>query len=77
MVETQQLPDIEKIDSKDDIFCLKWSINNGRTKICFNFQTDTDKENTIIYLYRNNKYLKDTVMELKLTEHKKLLARRV
>ena len=26
LVETQQLPDIEKADSKDEISCLKWTI---------------------------------------------------
>ena len=26
LVETQQLPDIEKVDSKDEISCLKWTI---------------------------------------------------
>ena len=38
LVETQQLPDIEKIDSKDGISCLKWTIYNGRRKVCINFQ---------------------------------------
>ena len=26
LVETQQLPDIENVDSKDEISCLKWTI---------------------------------------------------
>ena len=26
VVEMQQLPDIEKIDSKEEISCLKWTI---------------------------------------------------
>ena len=43
LVETQQLPDIQKADSKDEISCLKWTIYNGRRKVCINFQTDTDK----------------------------------
>ena len=30
LVETQQLPDIEDVDSKDEISCLKWTIYNGR-----------------------------------------------
>ena len=30
LVEIQQLPDIEKVDSKDEISCLKWTIYNGR-----------------------------------------------
>ena len=76
-VETQQMPDIEKVDSKDEISCLKWTIYNGGRKVCISFQTDTDKVNIVVCRYRNNKYLKDTEMDLKLTEHKKLLAKRV
>ena len=74
LVETQQLPDIEKVDSKDEI---SWTVYNGRGKVCINFQTDTDKVNVVAYRYRNNTYLKDTELELKLTEYKKLLAKRV
>ena len=68
VVETQQLPDIENSDSKDDISCLKWTIYNGSKKVCINFQTATDKVNIVVYRYRNNRYLKDTEMDLKLTE---------
>ena len=32
LVETQQLPDIEKVDSKDEISCLKWSILKRQEK---------------------------------------------
>ena len=77
LVETQQLPDIEKADSKDEISCLKWTFHNGRRKVCINFQTDTEKVNIVVYRYRNSTYLKDTEMDLKLTEYKKLLAKRV
>ena len=77
LVESQQLPDIEKVDSKDEIFCLNWTIYNGRGKICINFQTDTDKVNIVVYRYRNSTFLKDTEIDLKLTEYKKLLAKRV
>ena len=77
LVETQQLPDIEQVDSKDEISCLKWTIYNSRTKVCINFQTHADKVNIVTYRYRNNMYLKDTEMDLKLTENKKLFARRV
>ena len=77
LVETQQLPDFEKTDSKDEISCLKWTIYNGRRKVCINFQTDTDKKSIVVYRYRNNTYLKDTEMDLKLTEYKRLLAKRV
>ena len=77
LVETQQLPGIERTDSKDEISCLKWTIYNGRGKVCINFQTDADKVNIVVYRYRNNTYLKATELELKLTEYKKLLAKRV
>ena len=49
LVETQLLPDIEKVDSKDEISCLKWTIYNGRRKVCINFQRDTDKVNIVVY----------------------------
>ena len=75
--ETQQLPDIEKSDLRDEISCLKWTIYNGGRKVCINFQTDTDKVNIVVYRYRNNTYLKDTEMDLTLSEYKKLLAKRV
>ena len=60
LVETQQLPDIEKVVSKDEISCLKWTICNGRRKLCSSFQTDTDKVSIVAYRYRNNTYLNDT-----------------
>ena len=77
LVETQPLPDDEKADSKDEISCLKWTIYNGRRKVCINFQTDTDKVNIVVYRYRNITYLKDTEMDSKLTEYKKVLAKLV
>ena len=36
-----------------------------------------DKLNTVVYRYRNNTYVKDTEMELKLIEYEKLLSKRV
>ena len=77
VVEMQQLPDIEKTDSKGEMSCLKWTIYNGRRKVCLNFQTGTDKLNIAVYRYRNNLYLKDNEVDLKLTEYKSLLAIRV
>ena len=77
VVEMQQLPDIEKTDSEEEISCLKWTIYNGRRKVCVNFQTDTDKLNIVVYRYRNNLYLKDNELDLKLTEYQSLLAKRV
>ena len=75
LVETQQLPDIEKVDSKDEIFCLKWTIYNGRRKLCINIQTDTDKVNIVVYRYRNNTYRKDTEMDLSRLNTKTFLLR--
>ena len=87
LVETQQLkmlilkrlklPNIEKADSKDEVSCLKWTVNNGTRKVCNNFQTDADKVNIVVYRYRNNTYLKDAEMELQLTEYEKLPAKQV
>ena len=77
VVEKQQLPEIEKIDSKEEICCLKWTIYNGRRKVCVNFQTDTDKLIIVVYRYRNNLYLKDNEVDLKVTEYQSLLAKRV
>ena len=77
LVETKQLPVIQKADSKDEISCLNWTIYIGRRKVCINFQSDTDQVNIVVYRYRNSTYLKDTEMDLKLTEYTKLLAKRV
>ena len=77
LVEMQQLPEIEKVDSKNEISCLKWTIYNGRRKICISFKTDMDKLIFVVYRYRNNTYVKNTEMELKLTEYKKVLSKRV
>ena len=49
VVEMQQLPDIEKTDSREEISCLKCTIYNGRRKVCVKFQTDTDKLNNVVY----------------------------
>ena len=54
VVQMQQLLDIEKIDSKEEISSLKWTVYNGTRKVCVNFQTDTDKLNIVVYRYRKN-----------------------
>ena len=70
VVEMQQLPDIEKTDSKEERSRLKWTINNCRRRVCVNFQTDTDKVNIVVYRYRNSLYLnKDNEVDLKMTEN--------
>ena len=54
VVEIQQLPDIYRTDSKEEVTCLKWTINNGKRKVCVNFQTATDKLNIVVYRFRKN-----------------------
>ena len=73
----QQLPDIEKTDSKEEIYRLKLTKGYGRRKVCVNFQTDTDKLNIVVYRYRSSLYLKDNEVDLKMTENQSLLAKRV
>ena len=51
VVEMQQLANIGKTDSKEEISCLNWTTYNGRRKVCVNFQTDTNKLNTVVYRY--------------------------
>ena len=75
IAELQQLPELEQCE--DEISCLKWTIYNGRRKICVGFQTYTDKVDILVYRYRNNSYLKDTEIELKLAKYKTLLAKRL
>ena len=77
VVDMQQLPEIEKTDSKEERSCLKWAIYNGRRKVSVNFQTDTDKLKSVVYRYRNNLHLKDIELDLKMTEYQSLLAERV
>ena len=71
----QHLPDIEKTDSNKEKSCPKWTTYNGRRKVCVNFQTDTDKLNIVLYRYRNNLYLKENEVDVKLTEYRSLLAK--
>ena len=63
-------------DSKDETSCLKWTIYNGRRKVCINLQNDTVKVKIVVCRYRKNTNLKDTE-KLKLTGQEKLLANRV
>ena len=77
LVEMQQLPENEKVVSKNETSCLKWTIYNGRRKVGRIFKIDKDNLNSEVYGYRNNTYVKDTEMELKLTEYKNLLSKRI
>ena len=77
VVEMQQLPAFEKTDSRKEVSCLKWTINNGGRKVCVNFQNDTDKLNFVVYRYRNSLHLKDNEGILKLTDYQSPVAKRV
>ena len=77
LVELQQLPEIEKVDSRNEISCLKWTIYTSRRKVCISFKTDMDNLNLVVYRYRKSTYVKDTEVELKLTEYERLLSKRV
>ena len=73
----QQLPDIEKNDSEEEISCLNWTTYKGRRKACVNFQTDTDKFIIVVYRYRNILYLKNNEVDLKMAENQSILAKHV
>ena len=77
LVEMQQLPENEKVDSMNEFSWLKWTIYNGRRKVCISFKTDMDNLNIVVYRYRNNTFVKNTERELKLTEYENLLSKRV
>ena len=77
VVEMQHLPDSEKTKSKQETSRIKWTIYNGRRKVCVKFQADTDKLNIVVYRYRNSIYLKGNKVDLNLTEYQSLLAERV
>ena len=55
IAKLQQLPELEQCE--DEISCLKWTIYNGRRKICVGFQTDTDKVD-VIAIIRTSRILK-------------------
>ena len=65
IAELQQLPELEQCE--DEISCLKWTIYNGRRKICIGFQTDTDKVDIVVY--RNKMNLKRWNCYLKRNSH--------
>ena len=73
----QRLPEIEVTESKQEIYRLNWTIDNGRKKVCVNFQTDTDKLNIVVYRYRNSLCLRNNEVDLKMKEYLSLLPKRV
>ena len=72
LVEVQKQSGTEKVDSMNDTSFVNWTIYNGWRKLCPSFKTDMDKLNIAVYRNRNNTYIKDTEMELKLTQTEKL-----
>ena len=51
LVEIQHLPEIDKMDSKNQISCPKWTRYNGRMEARISFKTDIDKLNIVVYRY--------------------------
>ena len=49
IVEMQQLPEVGKFDSENEISCLRWIIFNGRRKVCVFCKTDTDSVGITVY----------------------------
>ena len=76
VVELQQLPKIQKTDSREEVSCLKWTIYISMREVRVNFQTDTDKFNVVVYRYRNSLNLKENEVVVKVTENHSLLASR-
>ena len=77
VVELRHIPDFEKTDPTDELSCQGWAKYNVRKKVCVDFKTDSDKMNIVVYSYRNNLYLKNNKIDLKLTEYWKILTKQV
>ena len=65
VVEKQQMPHIERTDSKEELSRLEWKKYSGRRKVCVNFQVDADKLNIVVHRYQNSLYFKDIGVYLK------------
>ena len=72
--EIQQLPDIATTDSIK-VSCPSWKIYNSKRSIWANFKTATDRLNVVVYRCQNN--FTSMTTDLKLTENKPFLAKRV
>ena len=57
---------LKRIDSKEELYGLNWTIYNGRRKECVIFKTDTENHNIVWYCYWNNFYLKNNGIDLNL-----------
>ena len=64
-----QLPNIEKTDSKGEIFCLNGTKYIGTKTVCKNFKTDTDNLNIVGCRYQNNVYFENTGIDWQKTSH--------
>ena len=76
IVEMQQIPEVGKFDSENEISCLRWIILNVRRKVCVFCKTDTDYGGFTVYRYRNNMFMKDSDIELKATEFNTILQKK-
>ena len=74
--KTQQLADTQETDSREELSCPKFRLNNDRRKVCVNFMTDTDKLDIVVYRYRNSLYLRNNEVNLKMTKYQSILAKR-
>ena len=75
VVEKQQLPDIEKTDSKEEISCLKWTKYNGSGRYVWTFRLI--QTSWILSCSVTETIYEDNEVDLKLTEYQSLLAKRV
>ena len=73
----QQLPNIERNDSREKMSDPKLAKYNGRRKICVNFKTDRDKMSFVVYRYLKSLNLQDNEVDLKMTGNQTLLAKSV
>ena len=69
VAEMQQLRDIEKTNPDEEFLCSNSTFYNSGRNVCVNFKTNTVKLNFVVYSHRNNSYLKDERIDLKLIEH--------
>ena len=73
----QHMPVTENTDSNNESFSLQLTKYNGRRKVCVKYEIDTDELNFVVYRKQNNMSLKNSEMELKMTEYKELFSERV
>ena len=76
IVEMQQLPEVRKFDSENELSCLRWLIFNGNIKVCVFCKTNTDYVGITVYRYRYNMYTKDSDIEFKATENNTFLQKK-